>query len=126
MCSLQASGGVVDRWRVSVVRWTTVSPQSPEMPPEAVFAQRPNVVLREVAGERLLIPIRREVADLRAVFVVTGIGAFIWELLDGARSLQTIVAAIVERYDVGVDEARADLFAFVERLSAAGIAERRA
>ncbi len=90
-----------------------------------MFAQRANVVLREVAGERLLVPIRRDVADLRAIFVVTGIGAFIWELLDGARPLDAVLAAILDRYDVSAEQARADLSSFVERLSEAGIAERR-
>ena len=64
-------------------------------------------------------------ADLRAIFVVTGIGAFIWELLDGERSLEAVLAAVLERYDVGVEQARADLVSFVERLTEAGIAERR-
>ncbi len=90
-----------------------------------MFARRANVILREVAGERLLVPVRRDVADLRAIFVVTGIGAFVWELLDGARSLEAVLAAILDRYDVSVEQARADLVAFLGRLTEAGIAEQR-
>ncbi len=90
-----------------------------------MFARRAHVVLREVAGERLLVPIRRNAADLRAIFVVTGSGAFIWELLDGERPIEAILAAIVERYEVGVEQARADLGSFVARLTDAGIAEER-
>jgi hypothetical protein len=96
-----------------------------EATPDAVIARRADVVLREVAGERLLVPIHRDAADLRAVFVVTGIGAFIWELLDGERPLEAVLAAILARYDVSVEQAQADLRSFVERLTEAGIAERR-
>jgi hypothetical protein len=102
-----------------------LSPESPDLRPDAVFARRANVVLREVAGERLLIPIRREVAELRSIFVLTGIGAFIWELLDGERSLGAVLAVIVEHYDIGAEQAGADLAAFVARLAEAGIAEQR-
>ncbi len=96
-----------------------------ELSPEAVFAPRGQVVLREVAGERLLVPVRRDVADLRSIFVVTGIGAFIWQQLDGQRSVGGVLAAILDHFDVGEDEARADLASFLERLTEAGIAEQR-
>jgi hypothetical protein len=71
-------------------------PQSLDFRPAAVFAQRANVVLREVAGEQLLVPVRREVADLRSIFVVTGIGAFIWGLLDGLSTLAAVRAQILD------------------------------
>jgi hypothetical protein len=92
--------------------------------PDAVYARREDVLLREVAGEHLLVPVRRNVADMQAVFAVNGIGAYIWELLDGERTMGAVLAAILDRFDVGAEEA-ADLNAFVERLSEAGIVERR-
>jgi hypothetical protein len=102
-----------------------LSPEHPDLGPGAVFVRRPNVILREVAGERLLVPVRRDVADLRAIFIVTGIGAFIWELLDGHRSLGAVLEAVLDRYDVGVEQAQADVTSFVARLAEAGIAEQR-
>ncbi len=92
---------------------------------DAVFARRNDVILRDVAGERLLVPIRRDAAELKSIFMVTGVGAFVWELLDGERSLEAVLAAILDHYEVGAEEARVDLRAFVERLAEAGIAERR-
>lgn len=62
---------------------------------------------------------------MQAVFAVNGIGAYIWELLDGERTMGAVLAAILDRFDVGAEEAAADLNAFVERLSEAGIVERR-
>ena len=125
MCSLQCVRRALTAPSRGAYAGVYLSEQSPDLQPDAVFAQRANVVLREVAGEQLLVPIRREVADLRSIFVVTGIGAFIWGLLDGERSLEAVLAAIVDRYDVSGEQARADLASFVGRLTEAGIAEQR-
>jgi hypothetical protein len=91
----------------------------------AVYARREGVVLREVAGEQILVPVRRDVADLRAIFALNQVGRRIWELLDGARDLGGVIAELVERFDVTVEEAAADLRVFVEQLRQAGLVERR-
>ena len=91
----------------------------------AVYAKRDDVVMRDVAGEQLLVPIRNDPDGIQAIFALTGTGAFIWGLLDGERALDAVLAAVLERFDVTPEEAEADLGAFVERLSAAGLVERR-
>jgi len=96
-----------------------------EVTPDAVYARREDVVLREIAGEHLLVPIRRDVADMQAVFALNAIGVYIWELLDGERTLAAILAAILDRFDVSAEEAQADLRSFVERLRETGIALRQ-
>jgi hypothetical protein len=92
---------------------------------EAVYARRDGVVLREVAGEQILVPIKSNVADLKAIFALNGVGRCIWELLDGTRGMDAVLAGLVERFDVPPEEASADLRAFVERLAQAGLVERR-
>jgi len=91
---------------------------------DAVYSQRAGVVLREVAGEHLLVPIRRDAADLQAIFALNGIGLFIWGLLDGQRTFGGLLEAILDRFEVGAEEAEADLRAFLERLSGAGVVDR--
>ncbi|HXK11053.1 MAG TPA: PqqD family protein [Vicinamibacteria bacterium] len=91
----------------------------------AVYARREDVLLRAVAGEHLLVPVRRDVADMQAIFGLNRIGAYIWELLDGQRTLASVLAAVLDRFDVGAEEAAADLGSFVEQLNGAGIVERR-
>jgi hypothetical protein len=71
------------------------------------------------------VPIRNDPDGIQALFALTGTGAFIWGLLDGERALDAVLAAIVERFDVTPGEAEADLGAFVERLGAAGLVERK-
>jgi pyrroloquinoline quinone biosynthesis protein D len=45
------------------------------------------------------------------------------ELVDGARSLADIVAAIVERFDVEREQARADVCELIDRLAARRLIE---
>ena len=54
------------------------------------------------------------------VLVVNQVGAFIVKELDGARSLDELVAAITERYDVDSERARADASALLASLLEAG------
>jgi len=91
----------------------------------AVYARREDVVLREVAGEQLLVPIRNDPAGMQAIFALTGTGVFVWGLLDGEHALDAILAMVLERFEVTPEEAEADLNAFIERLGAAGLVERR-
>jgi hypothetical protein len=92
---------------------------------DSVYVRRHDVLLRRVAGEHLLVPIRRNAADLQAIFALNGIGVYVWELLDGERTLEAVLTAILERYEVGADQAKQDLGSFIARLSEAGIVERR-
>jgi hypothetical protein len=90
-----------------------------------IYARREGVVLREVAGEQILVPIKRNVADLKSIFALNRVGRCIWELLDGTRGTDAVLAGLVERFEVSPEEASADLDAFVERLMQAGLVERR-
>ena len=96
-----------------------------ELTPESVYARQEDVVLRDVAGEQILVPVKHNVADLQAVFVLTGIGAFIWGLLDGLSTLAAVRAQILDQYDVAPEDAWTDLGAFVGELSQAGLVVRR-
>jgi hypothetical protein len=95
-----------------------------ELTADAVFARQEDVILRQVAGEQLLVPIRNNVADLQAIFALTGIGAFVWGLLDGVRTLEAVVAAILDRHDVAGAEAWQDARGFIEQLLEAGLVRR--
>jgi hypothetical protein len=92
---------------------------------DAVYVRRQDVLLREVAGEHLLVPLRRNVADLQAIFALNRVGVFIWGLLDGQRTAHQVLAAIQERYDVAADRAAADLGALLDRLTELSVVERR-
>jgi len=92
---------------------------------KAVFARREPIVVREIAGEHLAVPVRRQLGEMRAIFALMGAGAPIFELLDGSRSLGEIRNALVERFEVSGEQAWEELCRFVEELEEQGLVERR-
>lgn len=77
--------------------------------------------MRRIAGETLLVPVAGRLADLQRLFVLEGAGEFIWDNLDGARSLDEIRDSLVGRFDVSLAQAEQDLQDFVARLREAGL-----
>jgi hypothetical protein len=90
-------------------------------PADARLARLDQVVVRDIAGETLLIPIRSNVAQLDSVFVLNETGKFIWEHLDGTQSLHGIVTLVCDTFEVENTEAEADVDEFVGLLASAGL-----
>ncbi len=75
-----------------------------------------DLILREVAGETILIPYGKTVYDANGLFVLNELGAFLWGKLPEAESEDALLLAVLDEYEVGEDEARADLAEFLARL----------
>ena len=75
-----------------------------------------DLISREIAGERFLVPVGRTVYDANGLFILTEVGGFIWDLLPSVNSPEQIVARILEEYDVDEATARADVDAFLNKL----------
>lgn len=88
----------------------------------AIWRREGEVVVRRIAGETLLVPVRGRLADMRQVFFTGRVGEFIWEHLDGLRTLAQLRDEITARFAVTPAEAGRDLAAFVAELKAAGLA----
>lgn len=82
----------------------------------AVFARSERMVGRRVADEFLLVPLAGRGADVDSMYNLNRVGAFIWERLDAQADGRTVVAALVERFDVGSERAAADYCAFMRLL----------
>lgn len=87
----------------------------------ARYERDPDVVSREIAGEQILVPIKKKAADMAAIYVLNETGARIWELVDGQRPLAEIRDHLVQEYDVEPDAAGADLAEMVGQLEELGM-----
>ncbi len=83
---------------------------------EAVFARNDQVVSRKIVDELILVPMRKNVADMETLYTLNEVGARVYELIDGAVPLRGIVNAIVEEFDVTEQNAESDVREFVEQL----------
>ena len=77
---------------------------------------RKKLLKREIAGETFLVPLGKTVYDSNGLFVLTDLGAFIWDRLPEAEDPEAILRAILEEYDVEEKTARADLEEFLGKL----------
>jgi hypothetical protein len=55
------------------------------------------------------------------MFVLSEVGRFIWDLVDGRRGPEEMVAAVVAAFDVDEARARADVVDFLAELVAQGL-----
>ena len=77
---------------------------------------RKKLLKREIGGESFLVPLGKTVYDTNGLFVLTELGAFIWDLLPEAENEEEILAWILEEYEVDEDSAKADLIVFLQKL----------
>jgi hypothetical protein len=80
----------------------------------------PDFVHRRIADEVILVPISRNFGDLESIFTLNEIGARIWDLLDGERSVGDVVAVIVGEYAVDPEVATRDVSEFLDELERIG------
>ena len=60
-----------------------------------------NFVYRKIESETILVPIRDNVGDMSCIYNLNKVGAFVWERLDGNRTLSEVIDLIIAEF---VDE----------------------
>lgn len=85
-------------------------------PIERVFRKNDNFVFRQIDDETILVPIKNNVGDLSAIYNINEVGAYVWDHLDGEKTLLDIKNRVVERFAVSSQEAEEDLMEFVAQL----------
>jgi hypothetical protein len=78
---------------------------------ESCPAPAPGIVGQIVQDEAVIV-----LPDSGEVKVLNEVGATIWTLADGSRSVREIAAQVYEQYDVDLSRAEADVLAFVAEL----------
>ena len=79
-----------------------------------------NFVFRQIESETILVPIKDNVGDMGSIYNLNPVGAFIWQQLDGEKSLHEIADMITEEFDVSGKQAEPDLNYFVDELKDIG------
>ncbi|GAH73156.1 unnamed protein product [marine sediment metagenome] len=73
------------------------------------FIKNPNIVSRKIAGEVILVPIRKNVGDLESIYTLNEVAARIWELIDGKRKIGEIEKVITDEFDITSEKAERDI-----------------
>ena len=84
---------------------------------KSILSQSASIVTRKTGNEYVLVPITNNIADMNSVYTLNETGAFIWEQIDGKRSIGDIITAATAEYDIDFRNAETDVFSFVENMS---------
>jgi hypothetical protein len=88
-----------------------------------VFQRDKDVVSRKIAGELFLVPVAGNLADMERMFALTTVGEFIWERIDGRRSLSEIRDEVLAAFNVGEEQADSDIQEFLAEMTSTGLVQ---
>ena len=78
-------------------------------------------VLREIAGDYIIIPTGATVLEFNGLITVNEVGVTIWNLLQEEVTMDELVQGILNEYDVEQEVARNDIQEFLDKLIEGGI-----
>lgn len=78
-------------------------------------------VLREIAGDYVIIPTGKTVLTFNGLITVNEVGADLWKMLQSEVSFDDLLKGILETYDVDEETAREDIQEFLDTLIEGGI-----
>ncbi len=84
---------------------------------KSILSQSTSVVTRKTGNEYVLVPITNNIADMNSVYTLNETGAFIWEHIDGEKSIEDIIYALTDEYDIDFTNAENDVLSFVENMN---------
>ena len=88
---------------------------------DKAFVKDDNLLARNIAGETLIVPLRNSVGDLNSIYTLNDVGARVWQLIDGRRSVSQIASVINTEYDVASGDAAADVLELLDSMAEAGL-----
>jgi hypothetical protein len=83
----------------------------------SIVSQSPSIVTRKTGNEYVLVPVANNIADMNSVYTLNETGAFLWELIDGKKTVKDLIDAMISEYDVGKEIATADVSSFIEEMN---------
>ena len=74
------------------------------------------LVLREIAGENVLVPCGKTVFSDNGLFMLNEVGSFIWKILPSASNQEEIIDRVLAEYDIEPEKAKEDVEKFLASL----------
>jgi hypothetical protein len=84
---------------------------------KSILSHSTSVVTKKTGNEYVLVPVTDNIADMDSVYTLNDSGAFIWEQIDGKRTVGEIIDEIIKEYDIDEKTAATDVFSFIENMS---------
>ena len=85
------------------------------------FVRSESVISRVIAGETLIVPIRKGVGDLASIFSLNQVGGAIWDAVSVPRSKVELVGLIAQGFSGEHQQIECDVETFLAELENAGL-----
>lgn len=83
---------------------------------DAIPRRNPSVASSTLDGEAVIVHVEQ-----RKIAVFNGVGARLWELVDGQRTIRDIARVIADEFEVSLEKAESDALAFCHDLAGRGL-----
>ena len=90
---------------------------------EMQYSRNEQFISRQIADEFLLIPVAHQLNGENWLFVLNEVGARVWELIDGGRSVQQIEQLLLDDFDTTPEQLEEDLLRLLDQLQELGAIE---
>ena len=84
---------------------------------KSVVSQSSSIVTRKTGKEYVLVPIANNIADMNSVYTLNETGAFLWEQIDGKKSVKNLIEALIAEYEIDKESATGDVLSFIEEMN---------
>lgn len=78
-------------------------------------------VLREIAGDYVIIPTGKTALTFNGLITVNEVGAELWKMLQSDVTFEDLTKGILEVYDVDEETAKEDIREFLDTLEKGGV-----
>ncbi len=85
------------------------------------YVRSESVVSRVIAGETLIIPVRKGVGDLASIYSLNEVASAIWQTIQQPRHKGQIVGAIEQEFGAERQQIERDVDTFLDEMHSAGL-----
>ena len=85
------------------------------------YVRSDSVVSRVIAGETLIVPVRKGVGDLASIYSLNQVASSIWQAIAHPRSKDEIVELIEQEFEGERQQVDQDVDAFLVEMHSAGL-----
>src|SRR5215467_8558661 len=87
------------------------------------YVRSHSVVSRVIAGETLIIPVRKGVGDLASIYSLNSVASAIWQALQQPSGKEEIVSAVQCEFTAEREQIAQDVNAFLGEMQSVGLVE---
>lgn len=80
-----------------------------------IYRKKDNLVARKIGHEYVLVPIIKSVAEMERLYTLNEVGSFIWDQIDGKKSVAEIVHLVTSQFEVNEIVAKNDVIDFIKK-----------